>query len=242
MSVLTDSALFHGRTILDVALLVVAAVLLPLQSVVTGWRLRSKPKEEIKLARYYVFGMLRAAAIATLLLYDWSAAERPWAALGLDWPIGTRGLIGFGFVALLILLYAVQLSSSAFEQRAEQIRKALDRTRVLPRTARDFAIFPLLAVVGSTMEELLFRGFLIWLFAPWCGLAGAVAVSALLFGLGHIYQGLFGVVRTGLIGLGLGAGYALTHSLWWLIAAHIAVNLFGGLYAWRLKRLPAPSA
>jgi membrane protease YdiL (CAAX protease family) len=79
-------------------------------------------------------------------------------------------------------------------------------------------------------------GFAIWLLAPFVGLWAAVIVSSALFGLNHLYQGRFGVVRSGLVGLAFATGYALSHSLWWLMLAHIILNVYGGLLARKLRR------
>ena len=43
--------------------------------------------------------------------------------------------------------------------------------------------------------------------APFAKNAVAVVVSALIFGIGHLYQGVFGVVLTAFIGIALGATY-----------------------------------
>jgi CAAX protease family protein len=88
-----------------------------------------------------------------------------------------------------------------------------------------------MALVGSVTEEILYRGFLTLL----AGLWGAVLISSIAFGLGHIYQGWMGVVRTSCIGLAFGVAYALTNSLWWLMLAHTMFKSFGGLVAWRLR-------
>jgi hypothetical protein len=40
-----------------------------------------------------------------------------------------------------------------------------------------------------------------------------------------------------LIGFLFAIGFVLTHSLWWLMIAHIAANVLGGLFAWRVMRL-----
>jgi membrane protease YdiL (CAAX protease family) len=105
---------------------------------------------------------------------------------------------------------------------------------MLPQTPREFAIYPIAAVAGSTCEELLYRGFLIGTLTPLISTPGAVLLSSALFGLGHAYQGWLGIVRTTLIGLSLGVAFALTSSLWWLIIAHSVANLSGVLLARRL--------
>ena len=100
------------------------------------------------------------------------------------------------------------------------------------------------AQVAGIWEELLFRGFLIWFLAPYAGVVGAVAISTLAFGLGHAYQGWRGIPRTGVIGLILAAAYVAGGSLWWVMAAHALLDLYGGLLAWRISRMPeaAPPA
>lgn len=82
-------------------------------------------------------------------------------------------------------------------------------------------------------EELLFRGFALDRLHVALGggrgaAALAVALQALLFGLGHAYQGLGGVVLTGVIGLGLGAIVrAARGNLWIAILAHGLIDTLG---------------
>jgi membrane protease YdiL (CAAX protease family) len=82
-----------------------------------------------------------------------------------------------------------------------------------------------MAIVGSC-EELVYRGFLIWFLAPATGLVVAVLLSAAAFGFAHGYRGASGIVRTAGIGVAFGTAPAVTHSLWWLVVAHVIVNLF----------------
>jgi membrane protease YdiL (CAAX protease family) len=77
-----------------------------------------------------------------------------------------------------------------FQLAATQDRlRRLGSYDMLPQTPREFAIYPIAAVAGSTCEELLYRGFLIGTLTPLMGTAGAVLVSSASFGLGHAYQG-----------------------------------------------------
>ncbi len=48
------------------------------------------------------------------------------------------------------------------------------------------------------------------------------------FGLGHLYQGAAGVVKTGVSGLLAGLLYLLTGSLWIPMLLHAAVDLHAG--------------
>lgn len=84
---------------------------------------------------------------------------------------------------------------------------------------------------GGIAEELVFRGYIIgWgthLFGTRAGPLLAIA-SAVVFGLTHFYQGLPGVVATGLAGLVFGITYlASGRRLAPAIFTHMTVNLLG---------------
>jgi membrane protease YdiL (CAAX protease family) len=80
-------------------------------------------------------------------------------------------------------------------------------------------------------EELIWRGFLLTRLTHVLGgsrgaLWGSVAISSVLFGLVHVYQGLAGVVTTGVIGLVFCVFFVLVkRNLWVLIIAHGLMHL-----------------
>ena len=55
-----------------------------------------------------------------------------------------------------------------------------------------------------------------------------VGVSALVFGLGHSYQGFGGIVRVTLVGIVFGGYYLLTGSIWLPILAHALLDILQG--------------
>ena len=88
-------------------------------------------------------------------------------------------------------------------------------------------------IVGGFLEELTFRGFIVgrvrWLLgsggaATWV----AVLVGAVPFGVAHLYQGLTGMIATGMIGFVLGAVY-VRHgfNLWYAVFTHGFINTVG---------------
>jgi len=225
-------------TALDVVLIVIAGIGLPTWSLIAGQRHGRGPAHSRRSQRYWIV-IVRGAILSGLVLLTWAQAGRSFALLGFDSPVGPGGRVGFLIDALIVGYYfaAVRLRRRSREQ-LDATRARLRRLRtydMLPQSAVDFATYPVAATVGSVFEELFYRGYLIAVLAPPLGLSVAVLSSALLFGLGHLYQGTIGVIRTSVIGLALGIGIALTHSLWWLIIAHASANLFGIMLARRLR-------
>jgi uncharacterized protein len=230
-------ALLSSYTAADFIFLGYFVIITPIFSLRAGRILARTPRNHRNLVPRYWQIVARGLLSALVVLLIWRSAGRPFSVLGLDIPIGFRGQIGFIIVAVLACYYANGIFlRNLSTDRLETVRERLERYRILPETRGEFLVYPLVALVGSTSEELLYRGYLIWLLTPFAGIWGAAALSSFLFGLGHAYQGASGVLRTTLIGFMFALGFVLTHSLWWLMAAHIIVNLFGGAFAWKIQR------
>ncbi len=99
----------------------------------------------------------------------------------------------------------------------------------LPVTPAETATFALvLAPIASAGEEIVYRGFLMGQFWAFTGDGWIAAVlSSVVFGLMHGYQGPWGILRTGLIGMIFAAGVILTGSLVPSILAHFLANVSG---------------
>jgi membrane protease YdiL (CAAX protease family) len=99
---------------------------------------------------------------------------------------------------------------------------------LLPRTPRERKAFVAVAVTAGIAEEIVFRGFLLVYLTevfPPVTLGAAMVVSSLLFGLAHSYQGVLGVLLTGLAGYWLAGLFVLTGSLLLPAVVHALVDL-----------------
>lgn len=86
-----------------------------------------------------------------------------------------------------------------------------------------------LVVVVAAAEEIIFRGYLILrLSAVTKSPALAAILSAIIFSLGHGYEGAAGVITVGVMGLGLAAVYVWRRSLLAPIVMHFLQD-FGGI-------------
>jgi membrane protease YdiL (CAAX protease family) len=236
-------SLLTGHTGLDLLLLFFAVVLMPALSAFTGRQLARKPAERRNLTSRYWQTLTRGWLVAIVVVAVWYRTGRPLGTLGLDWPIGTRGIWGFGFDALLAVVSAMQLARlpQLARKSPEKARAVLERLKITPRTKTQLLVFLAVAVTAGVWEELLYRGFLMWFLAP-RGLAVAVIGSSLIFGLGHAYQGGRGMLVTAGVGLAFALAYAATASLWWLMLAHALIDIHGGIAAYNLHRLLAPAS
>ena len=93
-----------------------------------------------------------------------------------------------------------------------------------------------LSVTAGVCEELLFRGLLIGMLAPWLGWWGAAALGVPLFGVLHAYQGRAGMVRTAIVGAALTGVVAATGSLLPAMALHALIDVGSGLVTWTVLR------
>ena len=79
-------------------------------------------------------------------------------------------------------------------------------------------------------EEMAYRGYALTALVLATGSATlALIVTSATFGVLHAYQGPIGVVRTGVVGVIMGAAFLHTGSLWPPIFAHALIDLVAGL-------------
>jgi membrane protease YdiL (CAAX protease family) len=154
--------------------------------------------------------MLILVVVSTLLLRR--RGER-WRSLGLAWPASwgrTAGLVAMGYVAgiavngvcVLVVFRLLHLPRPDFS--------AIGELKGHPAT---YLYWMAVALVSAGLgEELQFRGF-VWSRLERLAGGGRTATAfaligqAALFSLGHVYQGLSGVIVTGGLGVVLGLVY-----------------------------------
>jgi uncharacterized protein len=168
----------------------------------------------------------------------WVRANRSWASLGFSTPEGWRWWVSIALFVLLAAYYAyaivtVTRSSVAKASMRQQFGKL---AVVMPRTRSELYLFGGASLTAGFCEEFLYRGYIIWLFAPWLGWWGAAALSVPFFASIHAYQGWNGMIRTGVLGALFVLMVALLGSLWPAIALHVVVDLGAGILAWLALR------
>jgi membrane protease YdiL (CAAX protease family) len=229
----------------DVVFVFVLVVVASILEYVYFWpRLRAdvaagKPSARLSAYRR---GVLAEWGFTIAAIAIWTAFARPWSAMRLGLPHGWRLAVGLLFVLAGVGLVVLQLWSVArlpVERRVRARPKLRNVAFILPHTAREQRWFLALSVTAGICEELLYRGYLPWFFAPWLGSVGAMALVVLLFGIGHAYQGRSGAVRATLAGAFMAALVLVTNSLIPAMIVHALIDIGSGTIGyWLLRDYP----
>ena len=224
---------FHRAMPWDFWLLFLAlGVLLP-------WRGRAKFRRLLEMPHVGRAG--RIALYFSTILFQWMAvaivAWRVYARglsreeLGLAWRNGEELiLLGVAGAIALGLLHWWNLwrIGKRVDRQPSQLRAVAER--ILPHSGVEIVPYACLALTAGLCEEFLYRGFaMAALFRA--GLPGwsVVILSAILFGLAHLYQGRSGVAGTILLGAVFGGVRILCDSIVPLIFWHAAIDLVAGV-------------
>lgn len=223
--------------------------------VVLPWRGRLRVK---KLLATPNVGMAeRLSLYASTIAFQWVAAAvtawRAWArgltALDLGLAIHGRGrlllvaALGAAILASLQWLNLRRIGRSSGKVR--NIMEALAR-QLLPQSKMELLPYFALAATAGLCEEFLYRGFAMAALTR-AGLPtwSVVAVSSILFGLAHLYQGAGGFVGTLMMGTIFGVARLECDGLAPVVLWHAAIDMVAGVAGPRylVKREgPAPTA
>jgi membrane protease YdiL (CAAX protease family) len=131
-------------------------------------------------------------------------------------------------VALVLAASALIFRFGGSNIRALLRRQARGFIELLPRSRQERLTFGALAITAGVCEEVVFRGFGIayvrWLW-PAASQPFIIVVTAAAFGFAHLYQGIRGVVLTGLVGAYLAWLTLSTGSLLPAIVVHALIDL-----------------
>lgn len=174
-----------------------------------------------------------------VLVTAWITLGRSFEDLGFVSPGGPGFWTGATLVVGLIgfLLYAWRAAKRASEsEKARQLEGLQEVRKFLPQTARELHNFFGVSITAGIVEEIVYRGFVLWYLMHLMPLWVAVIVASVIFGLGHSYQGISGASRAGLVGLVFGILYVGTGSIWLPIIAHMLLDVFQGGTIYELLR------
>lgn len=152
------------------------------------------------------------------------------ASVGVALPGGRLLPVAVGFTTSLAVSVAVSvviLRRLAAAGKAVPGQSAV--SALLPRTSAERRLAVAVALTAGICEEVLYRGLLVALLVDLLGLpiVPAALVAVVVFAVAHAYQGLAGMLVTGLLGAVLAALYVATGSLLLPILVHVLIDLRG---------------
>ncbi len=216
--------------------LIVPAIMILGYLMYAWWENATRTPEADEASRLPIYNrtMLWLWGLTAACVAGWLVSGRTLAELGLTaTEPGWRGWIAWGLVGVGSAYLAYSVIAPALSARLrQQIRSqysVLDIDFMRPRTNAEHRRFKLLSVTPGITEEIIFRAFLIAMFALYMPVAAAAVMAVVLFGCGHFYQGFAGVVRTSMIGGLLTTVYLTGGSLWPAIILHILMDLAAGV-------------
>jgi len=183
----------------------------------------------------------RLALYAWTIVFQWTAVAlvgwRAWANgyTRVDLGLVTHGR--FGLVSPSVIGGVVLATFQWFNLRRlgrlpEKLRAKFQSLaeRLFPQSPTEMLFYVALAVTAGICEEFLYRGFAIAALTHAAAPSWAViALSSILFGLAHIYQGRGGLVSTLFIGTVFGIARIGYHSLVPVVCWHVAVDVIAGV-------------
>ena len=131
-----------------------------------------------------------------------------------------------GMLIAIMLPALLALRSEKIRAKAGKAAKRL--AYLLPSTRDERAWWWAVCITAGICEEIVYRGFLLHYFhtLPFhLSLTWALVVSSMIFGIGHLYQGVGGGVQTAVIGFVFGTMFVMTGSLVLPIVLHAVMDL-----------------
>src|SRR5579862_8558185 len=169
-------------TTADFILLAALIVVAPAYSYVAGRRLArgEMPARIPAYARTIVSWLL----VTATMLFLWTRLDRPSAELGLVLRFDVRAFVGATLCVMLVAYINGQLRVIGRMDAAKRARLAMafgQTAAILPRTLAEYRWFLALSLTAGCCEELLYRGYLFAVAAPYVTVAGVLIGGAIVF-------------------------------------------------------------
>lgn len=229
--------------VFDWVLLVYLATVIPVFSVV--WHRNVRARVDVYGSRARLAGYRWILALEWLLLaitvFGWAVLARSWDGLGLGLSASAGLWVGIGLAVMAtVLLFAQWMFLRGNTEKLRGLTGQFHSLRaILPHTPREVRWFIGLSVTAGIVEEIIYRGFLLGVLSAALGTGAGILISSAIFGLGHMYQGPVGILKTGAIGLAMAGLTVLSGSVLPAILVHIVLDITSGLIAHRVVNVSA---
>ena len=136
--------------------------------------------------------------------------------------------VSFAYFIYQIISY---LTSEKYREKAKaEILKPENKLMynvVLPRTKKEKKLFFGISLTAGICEEIIFRGLLLYILQglfPNLSIVFIILIALTLFGIGHLYQGIKGVIQTAIVGAIFCCLFLVTNSLIFGMILHFVMD------------------
>ncbi len=212
--------------------LLVLAIIVPLTGIWDFRRLLQCVEEGRADARtkFYTWTLVMEWSLVLAFSGYWLVAGRGLAHLGLVPMVsGWQWLaIGLGVAATFLMIGQMVTTIGNLDKLKDARDEIGNLIEIAPHSSSEDRLFAAVAVTAGVCEEILYRGVLLAALTPLIGTWPAVALSSVIFGLGHAYQGLAGIGKTALIGLVMALLTVFSGTLFVAMLLHVVIDLTSG--------------
>lgn len=192
----------------------------------------TEPRKKIRYYGRIVAALWICAVIAvvttnlnTVFTIHRAAGEMTWLDAG---SAGAAALKGVTAGVVIVVMLPALLALWSEKIRAKAGRAARNLAFLLPSSVEERRWWWLVCITAGICEEVVYRGFLLhyWHALPWhLSLTWALVMSSVIFGIGHLYQGVVGAIQTTLIGFVFGGFFIVSGSLLLPMVLHTLLDL-----------------
>ncbi len=220
-------------TLFDHAFVFVIAIVYPVAGFIGFHRLlkRVAAGEPVKRLELYRNTLIGHWSLFFIFIAIWIYTAREWSAVGLEFDPDLWTGIGavLTVLAIIVLLLQIRQVQSATQEEIDKLSKRFGKLAIIiPRNGAELAGFYGLAVTAGVVEEILWRGFMIWYLNQFMPLWAAALISTIGFGLAHAYQGAANLPQITAVSAVMTALYLLSGSIWLPMILHAAVDILQG--------------
>lgn len=231
--------------IYGLVLILVLAVAVPLVGIWDFRRLVSWIEEGRTDARTRTYRWILAVEWTLALGFTgwWLAAGRSLEALRLvPATDGWQWLaVGLGVATAVFFIGQLVVLLRKPDALRKMSRQAGEVASLGPQSDGEIRLFAVVSITAGICEEIVYRGALLAVLVPVVGTWPAVALSSVIFGLGHAYQGAVGIAKTAAVGLVMALLAVFTGSLFVPMVLHAVIDLTSGRLLAEASRLEAVS-
>ncbi len=226
-------------TLLDHGLVFIIAIVYPIAGFIGFRRLlrRVAAGESVNRSQLYRNTIIGHWTLLSMCMATWTGAARPWTALGFGLQLDLMFAFGVALtiVGIAVLFMQLRQVKSATQEEINGFKERFGKLSIiLPQNSNELARFYGLSITAGIVEEILWRGFLIWYLGQFMPLWAAALVSIVGFGLAHAYQGIAHLPQITAVGAAFTGLYLLSGSIWLPVILHAAVDILQGRLAYNV--------